>query len=147
MKSGCGIACMVWLSWWLIQAAFPCCVCACVCGWVACPTTRPLRYRKRLLESDLTGWVSPVVYHADTPIGFAGSRDDPTVSWVSVYFFGPDGELLEIAAQTRDFSPATAAKDIEHMPQKALHLDWKVALPSGAKGKHYAAAVKKKRSR
>ena len=95
------------------------------------------------MASPLTGWVSPIVYHADTPMGFATGRDDPSVSWVSVYFFGPDGELLEIAAQTRDFTPATVTEDVTHPPQQALHRDWKVMLPSRRASKHYAGAVKK----
>lgn len=40
-------------------------------------------------------------------------------TWASVYFFGPDGELLEITAQARDYP---TPGEIEHPPHRALHL-------------------------
>lgn len=48
------------------------------------PEERIEEYRERLEDSPLCPWVSPVVYHADTPSGFARRRSHPAVSWVSV---------------------------------------------------------------
>jgi hypothetical protein len=78
-------------------------------------------YRKRLIaanEEGLCGLVTPVIMHADVTEGFAAKRTDPTVSWVSIYFFGPDGELLELAAQAKSMSDRS--KEVLHLPHRAL---------------------------
>lgn len=112
---------------------------AAVCAWCAvaltctCLLRRASRYRERLEKSPLCGWVSPVVYHADTPMGYATSRDDPNVTWVSVYFFGPDRELLEIAAQTQEFAADVATENVVHIPQAALHKDYRIAMSGKAR--------------
>lgn len=49
-------------------------------------------YRRKLVaasEDGLCGLVTPVVMHADTAEGFSVDRSEAT--WVSIYFFGPDG--------------------------------------------------------
>merc|ERR1711871_841899 len=62
-------------------------------------------YRKRLRKAGVA--VSPIVKHADNP--------DNTVEFYSVYFFGPDGEYLELTAQERnDFTPDY---DVTHLPK------------------------------
>eukprot|EP00324_Dicrateria_rotunda_P000792 CAMPEP_0206156882 /NCGR_PEP_ID=MMETSP1474-20131121/3409_1 /ASSEMBLY_ACC=CAM_ASM_001110 /TAXON_ID=97495 /ORGANISM="Imantonia sp., Strain RCC918" /LENGTH=84 /DNA_ID=CAMNT_0053556191 /DNA_START=1460 /DNA_END=1711 /DNA_ORIENTATION=- len=43
-------------------------------------------------------WVSPPVYHADNEIGFASSKDDPSV-------WGPDGEMIEFSHSTDKMFP------------------------------------------
>lgn len=68
-------------------------------------------YRNRLKQHGVQ--VSPILYHADNPIGYSMGKDE-TTHFVSVYFWGPDGEYLEFASQLRGFSPE---RDIEHMPK------------------------------
>lgn len=78
-------------------------------------------YRRKLVEASeegLCGLVTPVVMHADTEEGFSSNREDPAVSWVSIYFFGPDGELLELTAQAKDMSDRKA--EVVHLPRRAL---------------------------
>jgi hypothetical protein len=85
------------------------------------------RYRKRIINAassstGLVGYVSPIVFHADTEVGFTADRHDGTVSFVSFYFFGPDGEMLEFTSQPLP-SPGDrddAVKGVGHMPSRAL---------------------------
>lgn len=59
--------------------------------------------------------VGPVLNHDDSPRGV--SRDvTPDVFVRSVYFFDPDGILLELAAWTRAFTEA----DVRHGPARAV---------------------------
>jgi len=41
-----------------------------------------------------------MLYHSDGPEQFTPQADEKT-SFASFYFFGPDGEYLELAAQVR----------------------------------------------
>ncbi len=83
------------------------------------PEAKLREYRKRLLASGLSPFVSPVVFHADTEAGVALHRDDPRVTWASVYFFDPDGALLEISSQV--CAPAAdRARHVSVLPRKAL---------------------------
>ena len=84
------------------------------------PQDKIIEYRKRIMNSGLSGYVSPVVYHADVTSGYVGNSRDPRVNWRSVYFFGPDGELLELTSQAQVFSKQTVANDVLHLPKKAL---------------------------
>jgi len=77
------------------------------------PEDKIREYRKRLVVAGVK--CSPVVYHADVPHGFSPTKDE-TTSFVSCYFFGPDGEYLEIASQVRTFTPEV---DIGHLPRTA----------------------------
>ena len=63
--------------------------------------------------------VSPMLYHSDGPEQFTRTADD-TTSFVSFYFFGPDGEYLELAAQLKSFAPEA---DILHLPKRASDAD------------------------
>merc|ERR1712039_423991 len=74
------------------------------------PENRLKEYRQRLKKAGVM--VTPIMYHADVPSGYTPTRDEKTV-WSSVYFFGPDGEYLELTAQTRDLTP----DDIRHLPK------------------------------
>ena len=85
------------------------------------PEKKLKEYRKRLVKSDLCSFVTPIVYHADTEMGYEMKRNHPNVTWASVYFFGPDGELLEISSQIQSFEE-DRNKHVKHLPQKSL---WK----------------------
>jgi hypothetical protein len=54
------------------------------------------------------------MYHADVPGGFQDEKTDKTI-FQSIYFFGPDGEQLELTSQRS--KPFTADADIEHLPK------------------------------
>ena len=70
-------------------------------------------YRDRV-KSAKVGAVTPILYHSDVePSGYSAQRDENTV-WESFYFLGPDGEYLEMTAQTE--RPFTPARDIQHKP-------------------------------
>lgn len=75
------------------------------------PENKIREYRKRLLAAGVR--CSPILYHADVPHGFSPTKDE-TTSFVSCYFFGPDGEYLEIASQVKSFTPEL---DIAHLPK------------------------------
>jgi len=70
--------------------------------------------RERLLAAGLQ--VSPKLYHADNEIGFAGSREDPTVIAISMYLWGPDGEMIEFSACTDSMFPPPAGQRVLHSP-------------------------------
>ena len=57
---------------------------------------------------------SEVLNHDDSEWGVAASADDPGVYVRSVYFFDPDGILLELAAWTKAFTEA----DVAHEPAR-----------------------------
>eukprot|EP00929_Paragymnodinium_shiwhaense_P042115 TRINITY_DN21851_c1_g6_i1.p1 TRINITY_DN21851_c1_g6~~TRINITY_DN21851_c1_g6_i1.p1 ORF type:complete len:253 (-),score=73.80 TRINITY_DN21851_c1_g6_i1:317-1075(-) len=60
-------------------------------------------YRKRLQAAGVL--VSPVVKHADNPKN--------ELEFYSIYFWGPDGEYLELTSQERTFN----ADDVAHLPR------------------------------
>lgn len=70
--------------------------------------------RARLKKAGV--WVSPLVYHAENDIGVAFSRDDPAVIVISMYFWGPDGELIELACATSTMFPPKVSDRILHAP-------------------------------
>ena len=65
-------------------------------------------------------WVSPLIFHADNEEGFAGSRDDPSVILVSIYTWGPDGEMVEFSAATDRMYPDQIEARVLHTPCHAL---------------------------
>jgi catechol 2,3-dioxygenase-like lactoylglutathione lyase family enzyme len=72
-------------------------------------------YRNRLIEAGVECTV--VVNHDDSERGV--SKDmHPGVFVRSVYFFDPDGILLEFAAWTRTFGP----EDVRHAPARSTVL-------------------------
>jgi len=81
------------------------------------PEAKLKEYRSRIKAANV-GFVSPILFHADTAEGYVGDRNHDAVSWVSFYFFGPDGELLELTSQTKSFEDAES--NVVHMPRKAL---------------------------
>ena len=83
-------------------------------------SSRVDRYRKRLVRSGMSAFVSPVIFHADTEAGYIAEGDDPRVTWVSCYFFGPDGELLELSSQRRGFAREDSGAHVTHIPTQAL---------------------------
>jgi catechol 2,3-dioxygenase-like lactoylglutathione lyase family enzyme len=70
------------------------------------------RYRQKLVDAAVL--VSPIMYHADVPGGFETEKSDKTI-FMSIYFFGPDGEYLELTAQRE--APFATEVDIEHVPK------------------------------
>eukprot|EP00041_Stephanoeca_diplocostata_P026659 m.722063 g.722063 ORF g.722063 m.722063 type:complete len:150 (+) comp23016_c0_seq5:83-532(+) len=74
-------------------------------------------YRTRIEASKMSSFVSPVVYHADVKSGFSVDGTDGKVTFASVYFFGPDGELLELTSQRHTFA---GVGGIKHVPRTAL---------------------------
>jgi len=66
-------------------------------------------YRERLVKAGYDP--TPFLYHSMD--GITLEQDESTV-WISIYFFGPNGELLELAAQLRDLVPKD---DIRHLPK------------------------------
>merc|ERR1711971_1247939 len=60
---------------------------------------------------------TPMLFHTDdNETGYEPTRSQGT-TWESFYFSGPDGEYLEMTAQTtREFTPET---DINHVPKTA----------------------------
>jgi len=84
-----------------------------------CPLLQKLKeYRKRLAKAGVV--VSPMLYHSDGPEQFTPKPDEKT-SFASFYFFGPDGEYLELAAQVRSLPLFTSASH-------ALHAHYVVAV-------------------
>ena len=81
------------------------------------PPERLFECRRRLRDAGVE--VSPVLYHADVEGGFVfdsptEAAKHPALIFASFYFFGPDGEYLELTSQARQFSPE---RDIEHVPE------------------------------
>ena len=82
------------------------------------PEEKLFEYRKRIKKTGV--FVSPMLYHTDeTASGFDSKKDENT-TWMSFYFTGPDGEYLELTAQTtREFIPE---KDINVTPAKEANI-------------------------
>ena len=76
-------------------------------------------YRQRIEKTGV--FVSPMLYHADgTESGYSAGKDENT-TWISFYFAGPDGEYLELTAQTtREF---TKDRDILSTPAHQANLE------------------------
>ena len=77
-------------------------------------------FAERLQKSPLCSFCSPIVYHADNQAGFAFDRSDPCVTFASIYFFGPDGELLELTSQIVSLEKGTESSNIIDAPKRAL---------------------------
>mmetsp|Transcript_104343 Transcript_104343/g.294913 ORF Transcript_104343/g.294913 Transcript_104343/m.294913 type:complete len:645 (-) Transcript_104343:32-1966(-) len=76
------------------------------------PNGTAKRYHRTLQERGVQ--VSPILYHDDSPTGFAPQFHDG-VLFSSFYFRGPDGEFLEFTEQHRDF--VDAERDLQHPPK------------------------------
>lgn len=61
-------------------------------------------------------WVSPVVLHADNETGYTLNREDPEVIMLSMYLWGPDGELIEFSACTDKMFPTDMNTRVQHEP-------------------------------
>lgn len=73
-------------------------------------------YRQRLLDNDIE--VSPIVNHDDSKTG-VGKEMNETTYVRSIYFTGPDGERLEMAAWVRELTPEDAvlpASEVDSQP-------------------------------
>ena len=68
--------------------------------------------RERLLAKGVR--CTPIINHDDSPRGIA-RENHPGVFVRSVYFYDPDGIMLEFAAWTRAFGP----EDVRHEPDRA----------------------------
>jgi catechol 2,3-dioxygenase-like lactoylglutathione lyase family enzyme len=84
------------------------------------PLGKLTEYRKRIKGSNLSGYVSPIVYHADVEAGYVFDENDERVSWKSCYFFDPDGVLLELTCQTKQHTKENVEEHVSHVPLKAL---------------------------
>lgn len=83
------------------------------------PEEKLFKYRKRIQKTGT--FVSPVVYHSDkSDSGYSSTKDEDT-SWISFYFTGPDGEYLELTAQTK--RPFTPDVDITTKPALEAKLE------------------------
>jgi catechol 2,3-dioxygenase-like lactoylglutathione lyase family enzyme len=72
-------------------------------------------YREKLIAKGIQ--VTPVLHHADVADGYVPEVDESTFI-SSVYFFDPDGILLEFAANLRELGDPD--RDIQHQPATAL---------------------------
>jgi catechol 2,3-dioxygenase-like lactoylglutathione lyase family enzyme len=70
-------------------------------------------YRQKLVDAGIE--VSPIVNHDDSERGISKEMTDD-VFVRSIYFFDPDGILLEFACWTKEFTEA----DVRHAPARAL---------------------------
>ncbi len=78
-------------------------------------------YRNRIKKSKMSPYVSPILYHADnSPTGYVSDPNDDRISWRSFYFFGPDGEYLELTSQERVYGQGDVKKNVLHLPRRAL---------------------------
>lgn len=68
--------------------------------------------RQRLIDAGVR--CTPIINHDDSPRGIA-RENHPGVFIRSVYFYDPDGIMLEFAAWTRAMRP----DDVRHAPQRA----------------------------
>lgn len=79
------------------------------------PVEKIAEYREKLVSKGVE--VTPVLHHADVPSGFSSEVDETTFI-SSIYFFDPDGIMLEFAANLRELG--NPERDIQHQPAKAL---------------------------
>jgi hypothetical protein len=80
-------------------------------------------YRRRIKKSGMSAYVSPLLYHADgVEGGYVFDANDTRISWRSFYFFGPDGEYLELTSQEKMYSKDNADQNVVLLPRRAL---WK----------------------
>jgi catechol 2,3-dioxygenase-like lactoylglutathione lyase family enzyme len=74
-------------------------------------------YREKLIAKGVQ--VTPVLHHADVPSGYV-SEPDETTFISSIYFYDPDGILLEFAANVRELGDPD--RDIQHQPATVVSL-------------------------
>lgn len=79
------------------------------------PVEKIEEYREKLVSKGVQ--VTPVLHHADVPSGFS-PEVDKTTFLSSIYFFDPDGILLEFAANLCELGDPE--RDIQHQPAKVL---------------------------
>lgn len=79
------------------------------------PVEKIAEYREKLVSKGVE--VTPVLHHADVPAGYVTEVDETTFL-SSIYFFDPDGILLEFAANLRELGDPE--RDIQHQPAKIL---------------------------
>lgn len=75
------------------------------------PVEKLDEYRDKLVAKGVQ--VTPVLHHADVPSGYVPEADESTFI-SSMYFFDPDGILLEFAANVRELGDPV--RDIQHEP-------------------------------
>ncbi|MCC5635628.1 VOC family protein [Nostoc sp. CHAB 5844] len=78
------------------------------------PVEKIAEYREKLVAKGVE--VTPVLHHADVPSGFVPEPDESTFI-SSIYFFDPDGILLEFAANLRTLGDPV--RDLQHQPATA----------------------------
>jgi catechol 2,3-dioxygenase-like lactoylglutathione lyase family enzyme len=78
------------------------------------PIEKIEEYREKLVAQGVE--VTPVMHHADVPSGFVPEPDESTFI-SSIYFFDPDGILLEFASNLRVLGDPV--RDLQHQPATA----------------------------
>ncbi|MDZ7956544.1 MAG: VOC family protein [Aulosira sp. DedQUE10] len=78
------------------------------------PLEKIAAYREKLVAKGVE--VTPVLHHADVPSGFVPEIDESTFI-SSIYFYDPDGILLEFAANIRTLGDPV--RDLQHQPATA----------------------------
>ncbi|MBE9007341.1 VOC family protein [Fortiea sp. LEGE XX443] len=78
------------------------------------PVEKIAEYRDKLVAQGVE--VTPVLHHADVPSGFVPEPDESTFI-SSIYFFDPDGILLEFASNLRTLGDPV--RDLQHQPTTA----------------------------
>ncbi|WP_017317092.1 VOC family protein [Mastigocladopsis repens] len=79
------------------------------------PLEKIQEYREKLIAKGIQ--VTPILHHSDVPSGYVPEVDENTFL-SSVYFFDPDGILLEFAANLRELGDPE--RDIQHKPATAV---------------------------
>eukprot|EP00009_Paramoeba_aestuarina_P005873 CAMPEP_0201519504 /NCGR_PEP_ID=MMETSP0161_2-20130828/10045_1 /ASSEMBLY_ACC=CAM_ASM_000251 /TAXON_ID=180227 /ORGANISM="Neoparamoeba aestuarina, Strain SoJaBio B1-5/56/2" /LENGTH=347 /DNA_ID=CAMNT_0047917563 /DNA_START=499 /DNA_END=1542 /DNA_ORIENTATION=+ len=77
-----------------------------------------LKLRKQIKKAG--HFVSPLVYHAENENGYALDPNDSAINMISMYLWGPDGELIEFAATRGEFYPSDVKKRVLHPPKSKL---------------------------
>ncbi|MEE9278059.1 MAG: VOC family protein [Dehalococcoidia bacterium] len=90
------------------------------------PPERIEEYRRRLEEKGIRA--TPILNHDDSPRQVSLEATDTTFVR-SIYFFDPDGILLEFAAWTRELRP----DDVKHAPATDADRDRYIAKRTGRK--------------
>ncbi|WP_193199280.1 VOC family protein [Nostoc sp. MG11] len=78
------------------------------------PLEKVEEYREKLIAKGVQ--TTPVLHHADVPSGYSPEVDENTFI-SSIYFFDPNGILLEFAANVR--SLGDPVRDLQHQPATA----------------------------
>lgn len=78
------------------------------------PVEKIAEYREKLIAKGVE--VTPVLHHADVPSGIVPEPDETTFI-SSIYFFDPDGILLEFASTVRTLGDPV--RDLQYQPATA----------------------------